>query len=372
MKAYFAYVNANGGVNGRKINLIIKDDKYIPQEAINMTNELILKDKVMAIVGALGTANNLAVASKVQIASRGVPSLFVNTGFSGFADKKKFPTTFALFPSYAMEAKAIATYLKENLPTAKTCVLLQNDDFGADAAAGFKTGGVTFTETVKYVSGTQSSATGQTWVGKFAAAKCEVVVLFGVGTANAIALGVAAAGGYKPQWILGSVGSDVTTIKATLNNPQATALMNGAIGASWAPDSADLTDEYVKQFREINTTYNAGAVFDGNVMVGMNEGLLIVQALRAAGSNPTRKSLIAAIEKKGSTFATAGYSTLAYSATSHVGQTGFWFGKYNLAGELKSVDGKYTMYTTDSAAGPVVKTEQKRLPMPAKGLPSNS
>mgnify|MGYP000218017274 FL=1 len=171
MKAYFAYVNANGGVNGRKINLIIKDDKYIPQEAINMTNELILKDKVMAIVGALGTANNLAVASKVQIASRGVPSLFVNTGFSGFADKKKFPTTFALFPSYAMEAKAIATYLKENLPTAKTCVLLQNDDFGADAAAGFKTGGVTFTETVKYVSGTQSSATGQTWTGRGKAPK---------------------------------------------------------------------------------------------------------------------------------------------------------------------------------------------------------
>lgn len=372
MKAYFAYVNANGGVNGRKINLIIKDDKYIPQEAINMTNELILKDKVMAIVGALGTANNLAVASKVQIASRGVPSLFVNTGYSGFADKKKFPTTFALFPSYAMEAKAIAAYLKENLPTAKTCVLLQNDDFGADAAAGFKTGGVTFTETVKYVSGTQSSATGQTWIGKFATAKCEVVVLFGVGTANAIALGVAAAGGYKPQWILGSVGSDVTTIKATLNNPQATALMNGAIGASWAPDSADLTDEYVKQFREINTTYNAGAVFDNNVMVGMSEGLLIVQALRAAGTNPTRKSLVAAIENKGSTFASAGYSALGYSATSHVGQTGFWFGKYNLAGELKSVDGKYTMYTTDSAAGPVVKTEQKRLPMPAKGLPSNS
>ncbi|NCW94114.1 MAG: hypothetical protein EBW79_03795, partial [Actinobacteria bacterium] len=88
MKAYFEYINDNGGVYGRKINLVIKDDRYIPQEAINKTNELILKDKVFALVGQLGTANHLAVTSKVRIASRNIPSLFLNTGYSGFADVK--------------------------------------------------------------------------------------------------------------------------------------------------------------------------------------------------------------------------------------------------------------------------------------------
>jgi len=75
MKAYFDYINSNGGVYGRQINLIIKDDRYIPQEAINKTNELILKDEVFALVGQLGTSNHLAVASKVRLGSRGIPSL---------------------------------------------------------------------------------------------------------------------------------------------------------------------------------------------------------------------------------------------------------------------------------------------------------
>jgi ABC-type branched-subunit amino acid transport system substrate-binding protein len=104
-KAYFDYLNANGGVNGRKITLVVKDDRYVPTEAVAKTNELILKDKVMALLAPLGTANVKAVASSVNPARRGVPVLFVNTGFSGFADTKKYPTTYTVLPSYVMEAK---------------------------------------------------------------------------------------------------------------------------------------------------------------------------------------------------------------------------------------------------------------------------
>ena len=68
MKAYFDYVNANGGVNGRKISLVVKNDAYLPKQAIQNTQDLIGKDKVFAIVGALGTANNKAVASAVTLA----------------------------------------------------------------------------------------------------------------------------------------------------------------------------------------------------------------------------------------------------------------------------------------------------------------
>jgi branched-chain amino acid transport system substrate-binding protein len=367
MKAYFDYVNANGGINGRKIQLVIEDDRYLPQEAVIKTNKLILRDKVFAIVGALGTANNLAINSRVRLGARGVPSLFVNTGFSGFADKKKYPTIFPLFSSYAMEAKVMGNYIKENFAGKKIGLIVQNDDFGVDALRGFAAAGVKFDETIKYVSGTQSPATALTWVQKLVAAKIEVVYLFGVTTATAAAVGVAAQAGYKPQWIFGSVGADATTIQTATTVP--VALLNGAISASFMPDAADTTDEYVKFFREVNTQYNKGVTFDNNVLVGMNGGMMVANAIKAAGPNLTRKGLMAAIESKGSTFASAALVPLAYSPTSRVGYTGYWIGKYNATGSLLPVEAKNVVYTTDSGNGPVVKTTSKRPALPPKGLP---
>ena len=367
MKAYFDYVNANGGINGRKIQLVIEDDRYLPQEAVIKTNKLILRDKVFAIVGALGTANNLAINSRVRLGARGVPSLFVNTGFSGFADKKKFPTIFPLFSSYAMEAKIMGNYIKENFAGKKIGLIVQNDDFGVDALKGFAASGVKFDETIKYVSGTQSAATALTWVQKLVAAKIEVVYLFGVTTATAAAVGVAAQAGYRPQWIFGSVGADATTIQTATTVP--VALLNGAISASFMPDAADTSDEYVKFFREVNAEYNKGVTFDNNVLVGMNGGMMVANALKAAGRNLTREGLMAAIESKGSTFASAALVPLAYSTTSRVGYTGYWIGKYNATGSLLPIEAKNVVYTTDSGNGPVVKTTTKRPALPPKGLP---
>jgi ABC-type branched-subunit amino acid transport system substrate-binding protein len=367
MKAYFDYVNANGGINGRKIQLVIEDDRYLPQEAVIKTNKLILRDKVFAIVGALGTANNLAINSRVRLGARGVPSLFVNTGFSGFADKKKFPTIFPLFSSYAMEAKIMGNYIKENFAGKKIGLIVQNDDFGVDALKGFAASGVKFDETIKYVSGTQSPATALTWVQKLVAAKIEVVYLFGVTTATAAAVGVAAQAGYRPQWIFGSVGADATTIQTATTVP--VALLNGAISASFMPDAADTSDEYVKFFREVNAEYNKGVTFDNNVLVGMNGGMMVANALKAAGRNLTREGLMAAIESKGSTFASAALVPLAYSSTSRVGYTGYWIGKYNATGSLLPIEAKNVVYTTDSGNGPVVKTTTKRPALPPKGLP---
>jgi branched-chain amino acid transport system substrate-binding protein len=367
MKAYFDYVNANGGINGRKIQLVIEDDRYLPQEAVIKTNKLILRDKVFAIVGALGTANNLAINSRVRLGARGVPSLFVNTGFSGFADKKKYPTIFPLFSTYAMEAKVMGNYIKENFKDKKIGLIVQNDDFGVDALKGFAAAGVKFDETIKYVSGTQSPATALTWIQKLVAAKIEVVYLFGVTTATAAAVGVAAQAGYKPQWIFGSVGADATTIQTATTVP--VALLNGALSASFMPDAADTTDEYVKFFREVNAEYNKGATFDNNVLAGMNGGMMVANAIKAAGPNLTRKGLMAAIESKGATFPSAGLVPLAYSATSRVGYTGYWIGKYNATGSLLPVEAKNVVYTTDSGNGPVVKTTSKRPALPAKGLP---
>ena len=369
MKAYFDYVNDNGGVNGRKITLVIKDDQYIPTTAVAKANELILKDKVFALVGTLGTASTKAISASTQLAKRGIPSLFVNTGFSGFADAKAYPTTFSILPSYQMEAKIMGKFLKEKYADKKLALIYQDDDFGRDALAGFKQAGITFGTYIPYASGSQSlPATGAGWISKLKASGAEVTVLFGVSSASTAALANAYAAQYKTQWVLGSVGGDATTIAAT--NKAYVPLLYGAKGFSFAPAPTDATDEYIKLFQSIYASAQPTQTFDNNVVAGMSNAFLAVQALKAAGSDLTRAGLIKTIEAKGATFANPFLTPLGYSATAHIGATGYWIGTYDPTGALKPDGGKYTVYTTDSGNGPVVESSYKRPAMPAKGLPN--
>ncbi|MEY4411971.1 MAG: hypothetical protein RL560_230 [Actinomycetota bacterium] len=369
MKAYFDYVNANGGVNGRKISLVIKDDQYIPTTAVARANELILRDKVFALVGTLGTASTKAISASTQLSRRGIPSLFVNTGFSGFADKKAYPTTFSILPSYQMEAKIMGKFIKENYAGKKLALIYQDDDFGRDALAGFKQAGVTFGTYIPYASGSQAlPATGAGWISKLKAAGAEVTVLFGVTSASTAALANAYAAQFKTQWVLGSVGGDATTIAAT--NKAYVPLLYGAKGFSFAPAPTDSTDEYIKLFQSIYAAAQPTQTFDNNVVAGMSNAFLAVQALAATGNNLTRASLIKTIEEKGASFASPFLTPLGYSTTSHVGATGYWIGTYDPTGALKPDGGKYTVYTTDSGSGDVVLSTYKRPAMPAKGLPN--
>lgn len=366
-KAYFDYLNANGGINGRKVTLVVKDDRYVPTEAVAKTNELILKDKVMALLAPLGTANVKAVASSVNPGRRGIPVLFVNTGFSGFADKKKYPTTYTVLPSYIMEAKIMGQYIKENFAGKKIGLLYQDDDFGTDALAGFKTAGVNFAVRVPYASGSQSATAAAGWITRFRAAEVDVVILFGVSSATSAMLGTAAQLRYAPQWMLGSVGGDATTIRAT---GVPAAVLNNAIGFSPVPATTDMKDEYVKFFSDIYAKAVPGSPFDLNVLLGMNTAFMTAQALKAAGTSPTRRSLINAINTRGATFANSALVPAAYSRTSQVGLTGYWVGRYSATGDLAPIGGSYVAYTTDSGNGPVVKSTYKRPAMPAKGLPN--
>ena len=371
MKAYFDYVNANGGVNGRKISLVVKDDQYIPATAVARANELILRDRVFALVGTLGTASTKALTSSTQLSKRGIPSLFVNTGWSGFADKKAYPTTFSILPSYQMEAKIMAKFIKDKYPGKKLALIYQDDDFGRDALAGFKTAGLTFDTLIPYASGSQAlPATGAGWISKLRTAAPDVTVMFGVSSATTALLGNAFAAGWvgKTQFVLGSVGGDATTIAAT--NRALVGLLNGAKGLSFAPAPSDSSDEYIKLFQTIYAAAQPTQTFDNNVVAGMSNAFLAVQAIKAAGKNLTRKGLINAIETKGSTFANPFLTPLGYSTTSHVGATGYWIGTYGPTGALTADGGKYTVYTTDSGNGAVVESTYKRPAMPAKGLPN--
>jgi len=378
MKAYFDYINANGGVNGRKITLVSRDDKYLPQQAATQTRNLVLSDKVFAIVGALGTATHTKAYVAAQLAKNNVPDLFVNTGFSGFNDKTRYPTTFLVLPSYAMEAKIIAKLIADT-PTLKpmpSFLIAQDDEFGKDGVKGFALAGHKFSDPpTLYPSGSLSAALAEGALAKInaavpAAAK-PVMVLMGTTDATALILKAAEKLSLTSRftWIAGSVGGDANTLLALGVKP---ATIDGAYAASFFPDAKDTTDEYVSQFMKINEKYNKGVTFDNIVLQAMNSSMLTVQALRAAGKNLTRAGLMKAIEDKGSTFASAGLAPLNYSATSHVGYNGYWFGQLNAKGELKPVGGKVTLYTTDSATdtAPVLSTYTRK-PLPKNGIPTN-
>jgi ABC-type branched-subunit amino acid transport system substrate-binding protein len=375
MKAYFDYINANGGVYGRKIKLVARDDKYLPTQAATQTTNLVLNDKVFALVGALGTATHTKAYAAAQLAKNNVPDLFVNTGFSGFDNKTKYPTTFLVLPSYAMEAKIIGKFIADT-PTLKpqaSFLVAQDDEFGIDGVNGFKLAGHTFTKTTLYPQGGLSSTLAEGALTAFSAAPGKpVIVLMGTTDTTATILKAAEKLSLTTNfnWIVGSVGGDANTLLA-LGVKSTT--IDGVMAASFFPDAKDTSDEYVSQFMKINEKYNPGVSFDNVVLQGMNSAMLTVQALRAAGKNLTRAGLIKAIEDKGSTFASAGLAPLNYSATSRVGYNGYWFGQLNAKGELLPyVTGKLTLYTTDSTttSAPVL-SNYVRKPIPKNGIPTN-
>jgi branched-chain amino acid transport system substrate-binding protein len=136
MSAYFRMINDNGGVNGRKINLISYDDAYSPPKTVEQARKLVESDEVFLIFASLGTASNAAIQKYMN--NMKVPQLFVATGASRWGDPEHFPWTIGWQPNYRAEARVYATYILQHYPNAKLGVLYQNDDFGKDYVLGLK------------------------------------------------------------------------------------------------------------------------------------------------------------------------------------------------------------------------------------------
>src|SRR5579863_8959537 len=132
--AYFRMVNEQGGINGRKINLISYDDGYNPAKTVEQTRRLVESDGVLLIFGSLGTAHNAAVQKYLN--DNKIPQLSLATGATRFSDPANFPWTMAANPNYQTEARIYGRYILVNHPNAKIGILYQNDDFGKDYVIG--------------------------------------------------------------------------------------------------------------------------------------------------------------------------------------------------------------------------------------------
>src|SRR4051812_21743499 len=135
-EVYFDKINAEGGINGRKIKLITLDDAYSPPKTVEQTRKLVEQDEVQLMFGSLGTATNAAVHRYLN--SKKVPQLFILSGATKWADPKNYPWTMPGMLAYETEGVIYAKYVLKAKPDAKIAILSQNDDFGRDYVAGFK------------------------------------------------------------------------------------------------------------------------------------------------------------------------------------------------------------------------------------------
>jgi ABC-type branched-subunit amino acid transport system substrate-binding protein len=378
-RAYFDYVNSKGGVNGRNIKLVVKDDEYKAGRTITTARELINNDKVFAFFGSVGTQTHLSVVKDIN--RRGIPDIFVNSGYSGFyTDPKKYPNTFGGLGTYTVEAKILGKYLKEKYADKKIGILWQSDDFGRNALAGLTASGLKFEAkktSASFVAGTHGTIGLGTQIGQLKANGVDIVIIAAVSSATAVAYATAAALAYKPtKWAVISVGADSTTFQTILGArgtapATSAALLAGTLTASHAPAAGDADDAYIKAFKKINDDFNKGADkrWDNNVLQGMNIAYLATSALMGVGKNLTRAKLVSYLKKNGSKLSSAAFSPLGYSDKTHEAFTGFWLGEYDASLVLKPLDGKRVVYTTDSGNGPVTVSNYQRPAIAADALP---
>src|SRR3954454_19919044 len=136
--AYFNKVNAEGGINGRKITFITYDDGYAPPKTVEQARRLVENDDVLLILNSLGTVHNTAIQKYMNV--KKVPQIFVATGATKFGDPKNFPWTMGFQPNYQSEGRIYAKYILQHHATGKIAVLFQNDDYGKDVLKGLKDG----------------------------------------------------------------------------------------------------------------------------------------------------------------------------------------------------------------------------------------
>jgi ABC-type branched-subunit amino acid transport system substrate-binding protein len=359
-KAMFTYLNAKGGVNGRKINYIYKDDGYNPTNTVNVVRQLVLQSKVFAIFNGLGTPTHTKVVP--FLTAEKVPDLFVASGCPCWDDGAKQPETFGWQPSYQIEGKLLGNYLKANFAGKKIGVFYQDDDFGQGGLAGLKE------EIPDQIVSAQPYQPGNTNVAPqitaIQKAKADVLVDFTIPAYTAIGQLTAFKVGYKPQLVVSNVGIDPTTVGGLLKEfskgKADTALIEGALTDAYLPATTDTSNPWIALFKQIHDKYDAKAPFDGNVEYGMAAAYTFAQALKAAGQNPTRQSLVDAVEKGG--FTGPGLVPFRFSGQQHGGYGGAQMAKVT-SGAIVPFG---PVQTTDPSPGPI-STYTTKPPSPSSG-----
>lgn len=375
--AVFKWVNGHGGIYGRKIKYVIKDDCYgtpgfgctgVPNTATQ--THALLGIPVFATVGSLGTPTQDSVRSLLR--GDGVPQLFVASGSQDWNSPTQYPGLFGWQPSYNEESKIFAKYIKATYPSANVCFLGQGDDFGTDGLAGLVAGGVTPTDEVLYSVDSLVASNGASinpYIQRFATEKCTVVVLDTIPGATDAALGAALELGYTPQWIISSVGSDPQTIDAPFVGKVPTDPETGAISFSYLPTTTTSSAwiPWITKVIEADPTdfpgFTSTSVLNGNIAYGAAYGVTFAEALKDTGKNLTRAGFLKTLTHTVFT-QTPSLVPLSYTPHNHQGLNGGYMTTIVSDAAEKPLTG--TIYTTDSSTtGPVVVAKKLSSGIPA-------
>jgi branched-chain amino acid transport system substrate-binding protein len=295
--AYFKYVNANGGVLGRQIEYRYYDDAYDPAQTIQQTRRLVEQDKVFAIFNTVGTEHALAI--RPYLNQLGIPELFVGSGASAFTrDAAKFPWTLPYLPSFFAEGKVYGAYSARTKPGARIAVLYEDDDFGHDLLAGLRKGLGGKGRIVAKATYSVTEADVASQIASLKAAKADTLMLFALPKQVIQAFVSADKLGWRPRIFVTSVSIDPFVMAvARFNTGDRTT--EGALSIAWLKDASNLgrwgKDPGVRLYYRIMRTYAPGG--DPKAVAnfyGMSVAFTLVDALKRAGKNPTRQSLLAA------------------------------------------------------------------------------
>jgi len=299
--AYFEKINAEGGINGRKIRFISLDDGYNPAKTIEQARKLVEQEKVLFLMGTVGTSPNNAIHRYMN--QKKVPHLLVGSGASKWNDPKNFPWTTAWVPSYENEGRFYAKNLLETRPNAKVAILFQNDDFGADYIRGFTAGlGDKAKQMIVAQAGVeQTDPTIDSQIVSLKASGADTIMYFV--PVKQTAQGIKKVGdlGWKPTQYISAVSNSVDSVL----KPAGVEYAKGAISQQYMREPGDPRWKNTPEFTEWAAwmkKYNPSALLTDNFGVyGYSMAQVAVQILKQAGDNLTRENIMkqaAAIDMK--------------------------------------------------------------------------
>lgn len=314
MQAYFAYINeTEGGVNGRKIRLIVGDDHYLPSDTNTVVRRLVEQDGVFAIVSGLGTAQHSAVFE--YLTENKIPDLFTATGATLFTDPIT-RTTFGYNPNYVQEGNAIGTYIANNFPEGTSVgLLIQNDDFGNDGKDGIESGlegsGITITTTETYEA-VNSDMTAQ--VQRLRNADVDVIAAYTLPLQSGSLINNARATlNWDVPIIISGVSADPITILLAGDAGEA----EGVITTAYLIPTNQTDHEGIQKHFEIMAEYGDGSDPTNLSVYGQSVAELAVKVFTDAGQDINRRNVIEAAENVRGFLCSVCLGTINLSPTDH-------------------------------------------------------
>jgi len=290
-KAFMDMINAEGGVNGRKINFISYDDAYSPPKAIEQARKLVESDEVLFIFQSLGTPSNSAIMKYMN--AKKVPQLFVASGATKFGDPKNFPWTMGFQPNYQSEGRIYAKYILEHFPDSKIAVFWQNDDAGKDQFKGLKDGlGDKVNMIIADKSYEVSDPSIDSQIVALHDSGADIFFSWAAPKGSAQAIRKVGELGWKPKFFLANTA---TTIASVLK-PAGLEYSKGIISTSYVKDPTDpiwKDDPGVKKWREFMVKWNPdGDQANANNTYAYVESQALIQVLKQCGDNLTRENVM--------------------------------------------------------------------------------